>query len=42
MVKCFMNTIEQNLKASDVLKQIFGFSSFRNGQEEIVKKAIIE
>jgi len=32
--------IEQNLKAKDILKQIFGFSSFRNGQEEIVKNII--
>ena len=35
-----MYTIEQNLKASDILKQIFGFSSFRNGQEEIVKNIL--
>ena len=32
--------IERNLKAKDILKQIFGFSSFRNGQEEIVKNII--
>ena len=31
---------EQNLKSDDILKQIFGFSSFRDGQEEIVKNIL--
>ena len=32
--------MEKNLKADDILKQIFGFSSFRNGQDEIVKNIL--
>ena len=32
--------IEQNLKVNEILKQTFGFSSFRNGQEEIVKNIL--
>ena len=35
-----MNIAEQNLKADDILKQIFGYSSYRNGQEEIVKNML--
>ena len=35
-----MNITEQNLKVDDILKQIFGYSSYRNGQEEIVKNIL--
>ena len=35
-----MTFLEKNFNKNDVLKQIFGFSSFRNGQEEIVKNII--
>ena len=35
-----MDITEQNLEANDILKQIFGYSSFRNGQEEIVKNIL--
>jgi len=35
-----MDITEQNLKADDILKQIFGYSSYRNGQEEIVKNIL--
>ena len=35
-----MDVIKQNLKANDILKQTFGFSSFRNGQEEIVENIL--
>ena len=35
-----MDITEQNLKTDDILKQIFGYSSYRNGQEEIVKNIL--
>src|SRR6056300_1373346 len=35
-----MKILEKDFKPKDTLKQIFGFSSFRNGQEEIVKNII--
>ena len=35
-----MDITEQNLKAHDILKQIFGYSSYRNGQEEIVNNIL--
>ena len=36
-----MTFLDKNFNETDVLKQIFGFSSFRNGQEEIVKNILI-
>ena len=39
-LKLVMYNSKLNLKANDILKKIFGFSSFRNGQEEIVENIL--